>query len=779
SEAIPVVRGSVMWLMLQGAVAAEELKAAILQAAPQSVVGAAQGISDVMNAGPGFPTPPAAPTAAVDASVDAYAKQTAAADVLAAHLQNLKDAASALTDAQKKAVQAMLDGGDSVSTIANIYLHVSIPAVEAYKKALEDQKAELKAWTEANENLIPMLTDPAWDGSAESLLKLGGSVKDVSTWFGIWKPEVQEMKNEQDNLQAEVDRLTDAMSRNTDEVFRATDSLRKDGGLHQVVTNLGVQLGTTRLAAEGFNTVVGLMPDLTDAAARNMAELTDTTKDFDRDFHEAFSGAEDVLGNFDSQVAKVGQDVLHTVDAIASRLEEGDVFGAVVAGISGAVKTLFDIGAPSQDELAARSTFADFQKQFGSLDDTIKAVGAAYVQMGKSGTDAQRDLQAALDATHISAAAEQAALQKINDVLQQQQTFITNATAAGADVIGKFNDVVTGAAKDSTDELKALGTQAVAAFTAAVASGQDEAAALQAIHPSLQALEDSYKALGGKVDDVALSALMMKDQIVTQNPDLIKAISGLSDEMNDLNTMGVLNTKTLAAMELTGAQTYNTLKEKVHELGGTDADALGEMQSFLHNAADAAEKLGVPLDDNTQSLIDQSKQAGIWQDALTPQDKLIKGMQDLVDKVQSLVDKLSGIHDVTATITTNFVTTGTPPANWDGSDPSYASGGGYVSPSGVQYLSAGNVVRPLAWMRRGTDSVPAMLTPGEGVVNVSGMKRLGTAGLRALNSGGGVGGGDTVVVNVNVAGSIRSDRDITDMVTTQVKQTLDRRRRAS
>lgn len=59
--------------------------------------------------------------------------------------------------------------------------------------------------------------------------------------------------------------------------------------------------------------------------------------------------------------------------------------------------------------------------------------------------------------------------------------------------------------------------------------------------------------------------------------------------------------------------------------------------------------------------------------------------------------------------------------------------GGQVKP---KYLAAGGP--------SGTDVVPGWLTPGEGVVNTRGMRRLGAAGLDALNAGQGMGGEVTI-----------------------------------
>jgi hypothetical protein len=246
----------------------------------------------------------------------------------------------------------------------------------------------------------------------------------------------------------------------------------------------------------------------------------------------------------------------------------------------------------------------------------------------------------------------------VKDLTDAQKSLMDSMHLTAGDT--KLLNIMLGQQKDlagaNKQELADLGTQAVASFAAAVASGTSEKDALAAIHPALQTLEASYASLGLGVDDVALSALMMRDKIVTAAPQLVSAIGGLSTEMTALDNMGLMNVSTFESMERTGVAMYQKLVDQVKALGGTDKDALSEMQGFLHKAADEAKALGVPLDDNTQALIDQSKNAGIWQDALTPQDKLLKGMQSLVDKVGDLVDRLNGIPPkIDTTVTTHYV----------------------------------------------------------------------------------------------------------------------------
>jgi hypothetical protein len=297
----------------------------------------------------------------------------------------------------------------------------------------------------------------------------------------------------------------------------------------------------------------------------------------------------------------------------------------------------------------------------------------------------------------------------------------------------KASSAMATMAQKDKGALADLGVQVVASFAAAVASGTSFTDALKTISPSLTNLQKAYQTLGLDVDDVALKNLMMQNSIMTANPKLVGAIAGLHQEMQALGQMGVLDLKTFEAMERTGKQMYEQLQAQVKDLGGTDKDALGQMQQFLHDAEDAAKKLGQPLDDNTQKLIDQSKEAGIWQDAITPQDKLLNAMQSLVDKVTELVNKLSGIPaHIDTTIATHYVTDGTPPSLPDASAflpgdqyNQYGSTGGMVTAHGIQYFGAGGTVLPFRPM--GTDTVPAMLTPGEMVLTRSQQRALASS----------------------------------------------------
>lgn len=206
------------------------------------------------------------------------------------------------------------------------------------------------------------------------------------------------------------------------------------------------------------------------------------------------------------------------------------------------------------------------------------------------------------------------------------------------------------AGQAAKQELGDLGIQAIASFSAAVASGMSMHDAIRMIHPALDTLKKAYSDLGLNVDNVALRNLMLVDTVVTNNPTLIAAIGGLSAQMVALDNLGLLNIETFEAMERTAKTLfdrllaaaieatggYDKVTGKVIDLDSAQRLALGQMQDYLHRAAEQAELLGIPLDENTQHMIDQSKELGIWQEV--GED----AMSTLIDAVNRLVDALTG-----------------------------------------------------------------------------------------------------------------------------------------
>jgi hypothetical protein len=420
--------------------------------------------------------------------------------------------------------------------------------------------------------------------------------------------------------------------------------------------------------------------------------------------------------------------------------------------INDKVKELIALNKQFGTESKAVAAFLQGQGQ-NLIGGVVEVVGAAtpYVELKKAVTDAQ----AAVDALN-------------KDGKQGSEEWQTASKA-----LAKALAEQTKAGVDAGGELADLGTQALAAFSVAVAAGVPWADALKQISPALTTLQDDYKALGLSVDDVGLKTLLTQNAMATAAPQLMSGLSGLTSEITALNNLSAMTPETFAAIERTGARMYTQLQAEATKAGGTNRDALLPIQQYLHQAEDAAKQYGFALDEGTQAMIDQSKEAGVWQEeGQSANDIMISGFsaiilalggeipkawQHMADEAKKAADKaaqaaedeaaraqaaLDGIEAPDLNVHVNYDTSGFPEGGgFTGgfnSQPEGSARGSFVRPWGLQYLGAGGLAALLAtgaFIPRGTDVIPAMLTPGEGVVNTLGMGNLGVEGLRALNHG--------------------------------------------
>jgi hypothetical protein len=116
-------------------------------------------------------------------------------------------------------------------------------------------------------------------------------------------------------------------------------------------------------------------------------------------------------------------------------------------------------------------------------------------------------------------------------------------------------------------------------------------------------------------------------------------------------------------------------------------------------------------------------------------------------------------------------------AAYDATLPSADSGGSGGGPGGkyaMQFAARGGLINPMRFamggFAKGTDTVPAMLTPGEFVMSKYAVSSYGVNGMKAINSGQSL--GDSVYnysVNVNVASDADPD-EIARAVMKQIKQ---------
>jgi TP901 family phage tail tape measure protein len=233
------------------------------------------------------------------------------------------------------------------------------------------------------------------------------------------------------------------------------------------------------------------------------------------------------------------------------------------------------------------------RKAFAAVDDMIKG--------GKQGTEDYQD-----------------AVSELNEALRHQR------------------EVAGGAIGD----LENIGVVALATFARARQSGLSFIEALNAIGPSLDALIQAQRDLGLEGTNSAINQLMHYRELTNQFPALVAAASALGPTLVALQQMGGLTVESLAAMEDQGMRTFNRLIDA----GFTENEALAQMADFLKQVEKAHKLLGVPIDENTQRMIDAARTAGMMGDeAVDATTQQRRGFELVTKAINQLIVTLGGV----------------------------------------------------------------------------------------------------------------------------------------
>lgn len=370
--------------------------------------------------------------------------------------------------------------------------------------------------------------------------------------------------------------------------------------------------------------------------------------------------------------------------------------GAAAIGVAMLIKHFTGL---SSDIKQAREDVNKFQDAMGGVQGTINTVSDAFAKLGLSGDQAQAALKAMWD-TNAGAAAVDKAIGDITDKLQRAD-FVTkildgdfNAALSQAvdmgaklppvlqDSIQKMVDmgVVTGQNKDLFEQL-ANGTQVN--FSTMRDIAQKYGADLNNLGPSFEA---------AKIHDTAGVIINDFDTLQRGLGDADEALRVMKKPINDLVNESIKFGVDIPA----NMQPWVEQLEKTQQLTDENGDAITDISKI---------KFSTPIETQFQMLI---------------------------DKITKLIDTIAGPQGLNASlanippkVTTEIETVHTDVYNRQdsGSDAAAAAFGGRVTASGVSYYASGtdNVLAPV-FAPQGSDTVPAMLTPGESVSSVSDTK---------------------------------------------------------
>lgn len=169
-----------------------------------------------------------------------------------------------------------------------------------------------------------------------------------------------------------------------------------------------------------------------------------------------------------------------------------------------------------------------------------------------------------------------------------------------------------------------------ATFNAATADGVGLLEAVDALGPGLDTLIKTYENLGVSIEGSAVAELASFRDRINNNRDLVESADAVNQVMKAMSNIGALNADTFKDLQAQGVDTYN----KLRAAGFAENEALTMEKGFLENVREAHIKLKLPIDANTQALIDQAEQQGILaDDALSTNGILMEGLGAIIEAV--------------------------------------------------------------------------------------------------------------------------------------------------
>ena len=369
-------------------------------------------------------------------------------------------------------------------------------------------------------------------------------------------------------------------------------------------------------------------------------------------------------------------------------------------------------------------TFLDLVERAEKFHGTLKDLNAFLLGQLQAGA---KGLNAMFEGLQASATASAQAIARAQrDAAESGAAFVAGVFG---EVHRKTDDEINamvGSFTVTTEHGAALAAAVAADFASMVQRGMSYKDALDALQPSIdilrKALHDSGVEGGASFDFLIEMSRIANDAIMGP---LTDAITGANAALKGMHNSGILNQQMFTGLEATAIESYNKIIA-----GGADSNtALMMMTPTLQTIWELHKDFGYAVDDATQALLDEAEATGAVGDAHRPiaEQMLLatKAIQvavealakafgvDLVAATQSTVTKMTAaIHTIPTQIdvqVTGHYQAPDIPDSGGGPDANGYSAGGTV------YAAAGwNNILP--FVPRGTDTVPAMLTPGEMVL---------------------------------------------------------------
>lgn len=417
----------------------------------------------------------------------------------------------------------------------------------------------------------------------------------------------------------------------------------------------------------------------------------------------------------DGLAQAIEQDAKRFGRQIASTLHLTEIIdeagGIEVFGVEKAIRSTRDLFSFLETgDLTLDQVSSAFDEAFGviapaALSKTTGLASAAFVELQ------QLAIQAGVVSENLDAFRRQ---QIESNVLGGLQGFLDSAQRIG-----------------SQGTATALGDALAAAFGELQRQGAPLLSIIRDMAPLIDQLatrlDEAGFGGGAAFDTIRQYAQLANDEIAGP---MLTSMQSLGQVLVGLGNTGLLTQETFTGLTSQIASTFQQLIAQ-----GVNGDAaLRLMQPTLQQIWELQQRFGYAVDAATQDLINQGIAAGVVGEQFkSPQQQMVDGLNHIASTLDAIatamgVELPAAAASAAEQLKNTLGNIDPPPINVDVNFDYHLPGelvppaevpeahrGGMVTDFGIQHFAMGGNVLP--FRPRGTDTVPAMLTPGEIVLN--------------------------------------------------------------